>query len=732
MYNKFNKYQTQLTEELLDSLPREVKTELLEIINDIPFVANLIAPEEARGFAKDRPHDENGKVIVDLTNPHILEDMNYFRQAAIHHEKYGCYTLLHTNSNPKSDFHLFWKEEARRWREGLIRPSDGEWIPGYYYFYLNYSPIWINEEAGKDKGKKKIKGTRKRKFPRIWLGDYLFFHYLSQARENGQHGKNLKARGVGASFKLAGISACTMYVEPGKPCFHLASDKTFLTGDKGVFGKAVDVLDWIGDNTPFPKVRLIDTPLEKQIGYKDSDGIRRGLLSSLHGISLKDNPDKARGLRGPIIHYEEDGLFPNLETAWNINRAAVEDGDIVYGIQFALGTGGTTGADFAGSEKLFYNPEAYNIYGVPNAYDKNAQPENRCGLFWPAYLNRSRCYNEDNGEPNVIKALIEILSDRAHIKNSSSDPTALTQRRAELPLTPSEAVMLKDGSIFPVSDLKDYRAEILPNIKQFVRAHQVIRLKVGTDGVVDFAPSDQNPIREYPLNRGMNSEGAVEIFMHPVRNSEGKTERGRYIAGIDPIEDDSVTDSVSLGSIIIFDRRIDQIVAEYTGRPRMANEFFEICKRLLMYYGAVANYENNKKGLFNYFTNQMCTHLLCKTPENLKDMDMVKGITYGNKSVGTPATTEINKWGRRLQADWLISPAYNSDEDTPKMNLQKLRSIGYLEELIQWNPDINCDRVSAMNMVMIYREELSKYETKIYKEKIKTLADDPFWNRMKR
>jgi hypothetical protein len=34
-----------------------------------------------------------GKVRVDFANPHILEDMDYFRQAAIHFEEHGQFTF---------------------------------------------------------------------------------------------------------------------------------------------------------------------------------------------------------------------------------------------------------------------------------------------------------------------------------------------------------------------------------------------------------------------------------------------------------------------------------------------------------------------------------------------------------------------------------------------------------------------------------------------------------------
>src|SRR5690606_13830894 len=68
-------------------------------------------------------------------------------------------------------------------------------------------------------------------------------------------------------------------------------------------------------------------------------------LSSVYAISLKDNPDKARGVRGAFMHYEEDGLFPNLEKAWNVNRKAFEDGGVASGYMLSGGTGGCLTAD---------------------------------------------------------------------------------------------------------------------------------------------------------------------------------------------------------------------------------------------------------------------------------------------------------------------------------------------------------------------------------------------------
>ena len=507
-----NNYQTKLTDELKKSLHKEVWADLIEFIDSVGFINWLVQPEAIRGYAGDRPRDEHGRIIVDITKPHILKDMNFFRERALFFEKHGKYTHIRPNPNPRSEYAQFWKGELHRWKHGLYRESDGEWIPGGFYFYLNYSPIWINTQEKSKDGQKKVKGIRKKHFPNVWLGDYLFFHYLEQARNSGAHAKLLKCRGVGFSYKLASMSPRNMYIEPGLPNFHLASDKGFLDGEKGVYGKVIDVLDWIKDSTPFSGLRLVNSPRSReiQLGYED-DGSRKGLKSSVYGISLKDNPDKARGVRGPLIHYEEDGLFPNLEKAWSVNRKAVEDGDIVYGLMLAGGTGGTVGSDFEGSEKLFRNPLAYNIYGIPNVFDKNSNGESVCGFFWGAYLNRARCYDEINGEPDVIKALIQVLEDRFIVKYNSSDPQVVTQKLAEECITPSEAVMRTSGTIFPVADLKEYRDSVKIQGQRYFDTHYVGDLILTNKGVEWKPSNDGYPIRKFPTGTDKPEIGRAHV-----------------------------------------------------------------------------------------------------------------------------------------------------------------------------------------------------------------------------
>lgn len=190
-YPELNEFQTPIEDLHLDKEPQEIKEQFLDLFYNVPFIQNLTSIDRKR--AKDLPRDDKGRIIVDITKPHILEDMDYFRPAAIYFQKNGCYTKLRPNSNPNSEYGKWCMEEARRCREGYVRESDGEWIPGDYYFFLNYCPM----QLVKKEDKKSKKGKRVFDFPKVWEGHYLKAHALQQAREQGHHYAELASRSKG-------------------------------------------------------------------------------------------------------------------------------------------------------------------------------------------------------------------------------------------------------------------------------------------------------------------------------------------------------------------------------------------------------------------------------------------------------------------------------------------------------------------------------------------------------
>lgn len=652
---------------------------------------------------------------------HKLGNFDGFREAALHFKEFGCYTRAPRNTHPNSTYMKFWREEQRRCVEGL--DLGYEKIPGYMYHYLNYSPIMKSERAGGieiDQGK--TRAERVEGFPDVWDGDYDYYWYLEEAEQHGAHATVLKARGMGYSFKGSSMLTRNYFHFKGSKSYAMASEKEFLTND-GLLSKAWNIMDFIDENTEFRKGRLVDTQMRRQSGYEQNlNGVwvKKGYKSEIIGVTLKNDPGKGRGKRGKLILFEESGSFPGLLKTWQVARPSVEDGDMTFGLMISFGTGGEEGANFESAEEMFYNPRGYNIHPCKNIWDKGRE-NTECGFFVPAYRNRQGCM-DDKGNSNKEKALEQINKDRDIVREHTGSPMAVARAKAELPLTPQEACLKTGGTLFPVIYLKERLANVQANPAKYIDASWIGRLAPNDAGVLDWHYDDSiKIIRDFPIKDNKNLYGGIEIYEQPYKDNP---EFGIYIAGTDPYDDDE-SSTTSLGSTFIMNTLTERIVAEYTGRPPTADQYYENVRRLLKYYNAVCNYEQNLKGMYGYFRNHNSLHLLADTPQILKDQGLTKGLGAGNKSKGTPATQNINKWGRDLAKTWLLSPSPGNEEIN---NLYTIRSVGLLKELIYWNPDGNFDRVSALGMLAILKEDRALINVEPEKKR-NDHSTDKFWDR---
>lgn len=752
---KMNKYQTELTEELVNSLPQEVQDQLFDIINNVEFVKRLISP--TREYAKDRPRDDKGRIIVDLVNPHILENMDYFRPSAIHYEKYGTFTNLRPNANPNSEYGKWIREERRRIWDGYVRESDGEWVTGYLYWFLNYSPMMlskIREYKDKDGKKRKSKrADRVESLPECWEGIYWRFHCLDQASngglynnfEGGQHMAELASRGKGKSYSLASILNHIFVVGENKDAHEkvkgivTAYQREYLTKD-GVLNKFVDMANFCATNTQFPRKRLKNSLQEMTwtMGYKDIElDIERGTQNTVLGVSSKDDESKLRGKRAAKILIEEFGTFPRLVDLYNVLLPSVQDGDIIFGQIYMLGTAGDNESDFAGAQEIMYNPRGYNMHALPNVFDKYNQGKPYFVFFFPGYVNRKGCYNED-GVSDVIKALIEILMNRYRVKYNSTDPNTIIKTIAEVPITPAEAIVKTGVNMFPVADLTERVGQLDSNPTEYNDVY-VGDLVFSKDGQVEYKPTSAQPIRDFP-HKDNKIEGAIEIFQMPeIDKNTNKPYNDRYILGADPYDDDE-SNTMSLGSIFVLDLWTDRIVAEYTGRPSFADDYYEICRKLCLFYNGRLNYEYNKKGLFSHFSTRNSLYLLTDVLDFLKEKQMMKdGI--GNKSKGTNASPAINAYARSRLRSWLLSPVpviQTIDGESKEVMVPRLftvRNRALLKELINYNSEGNFDRISAMGMLMLLREDkMIKYQGNVSRDRQENAensydGEDPFFKR---
>lgn len=1081
-----NSTQSTFEELKVDDNPKEIIEQFYDFLNNIPFIQNLIKRDRKK--AKDVPRDTEGKIMVNITEPHILEGMDYFRPSAIHFQKYGCYTKLRPNPNPNSEYGKWIREEIKRSWYGYVRPSDGEWVTGDYYYYLNYCPIQLIKKLPNGQSVRTVD------FPRIWDGQYWVSHYLYNARLHGHHASELASRGKGKAHPydevvytpegkkywgnikvgdflfgddgnltkvidipfddiapiyeielssghkikcseghlwkvhshcrgnitistkdlldlykrprkkgphnpkgyeldctipinkgvdfpykgtkvdpytfglllgdgcfrhygvntvyftsadndfeiykdyipynwvkhskskysygihinnidsilktyklfnkksedkfipeeykynsravrinlLKGILDADGTVSNGKielvlsskrmiedvrwicaslgiPCTNIrvkktwyygkdkqkveclnayrlsifssinlfnlprktnawnsrsktnyakskykgykitnisyvglqkakcvtvdndshcylinefitthnsffgagllakrfklgesegvnkkvmsavtASDRKYIWGPNQILNMFKYYIDFQSQHTQFPRQLLTDSAqaLMWESGYKDKEtGVRKGTQNAVIGVTTGVNQDKLNGSRGVLYLIEEAGIFNNLNSLYQMIRPSVEDGKDVYGLIFMYGTAGDDMSDFTSLQEIMYNPDGYNMEKNPNLWDKEGQGRKWFTFFYPAYLNRANCMDE-NGNSNVTKALLEICQDRYTVKYNSTDINAITKRISQYPITPQEAIIRAHSTIFPITELNE-RLNQIDNNPMFYNDTYVGDLVFNSNGEVEFTISGEKPIRDFPTKDNKVS-GAIEIFELPIKDSEGKIPQGRYIAGADPYDDDA-SNTMSLGSFFVLDTWTDTIVMEYTGRPAFANDFFEICRKGCLFYNARLMYENNKKGLFSYFSMMNSSYILALTPEYLKDKQLIKDIGYGNKACGiNMSSVHLKGFGYNKIRDWLLMPYTKietgpdgTDIEVTQPNLYRLKNRALIKELILWNPDINVDRIMAVMQLLLYREEkmilFGGNMSSSGQQNGSDLADDPYF-----
>lgn len=457
-----------------------------------------------------------------------------FRQAAIFFKEHGAYTLAPPGT---TDYVKYWDEETNRCLYGYVAP-DGDAISGYNYFYLNYSPIMkLSEVEYTDRyGNKRTRRERILEFPNFWDYDYYYFNAIEEAETEGKHLVVLKSRQRGYSFKGASMLVRNYELIPGSKSFAVASEQKFLIGD-GLLTKAWQIMDFIDKNTAWSKQRLTSTRMERVSGFKITDEFgkqtEQGYLSSITGITLKNDPERLRGTRGKLVLFEEGGKFPNLETAWRVEQPAVETDDgVAFGLLIAFGTGGTEGGAFDGLKNLFYKPEAFNCLAFPNIWD-DGQEQTKCGFFVPSWSNMES--TDQNGKQRFMdqygnslkeKAIEELITQRNKVKDGGASQTSIDRFISERPLKPQEAVLELGKNIFPRQLLMNQLTRIRTNEKLRNMKH-IVDLAWDGDGQVKATEKKSGDITTYHLKKDDKPHGSIVIWEYPIKDPPF----GLYIGG---------------------------------------------------------------------------------------------------------------------------------------------------------------------------------------------------------
>jgi len=679
--------------------------------------------------------------------------------------------------HPSSEeYLLFWREEKKRCIEGYW--VGGIWMPGNLYFYVNFWTILLNKTAHsktKTPGKPFLRDLEWEFFynwveargfsgfeddkeftcDREFTGKENYVPAAEYMRRT--HKKNLGrplwnneaknfmmmgSRGFGKSYSVAGGVAGHEFVFDGMKSYEPeliknppSTEIVVGAGDAKYSGDILKKTQFGLDNLPGGIEignKFFPSPFAKQYSgswYSGKEVIAEykkklggtwkvmGSKSKIKHRTFKDNAFAANGTRPAVMVLEEIGMFNNLKASHEASVECMKNGAYKFGSCMYLGTGGDMeGGGTVDARDMFYNPDVYDMI----SFDDEWEDKGKISYFVPAYRGLNQ-FKDDNGNTQEEQAKEYLDKFRENLKKGKNARSALDAELQNRPLVPSEVFLTRTGNLFPVADLLTRLAELEVSNKE--RNHDYIgELYMDTTTKkVNWKPNAKlKPIYDFPLRGADDISGCVLIYEMPYEDSEGSIPYGMYLAGTDPYDHDESTTS-SLGSTFVLNKLTNRIVAEYTGRPETANQYYENVRRLLKFYNAKCLYENERKGLFQYLEHKHETYLLADQPEIIKDVVQNSKV---QRQKGMHMSKPLKIYGEELIKMWLLEP---NDKDG-LLNLHRIRSIALLKELISYNNFGNFDRVMSLMMVIYHLEEVKKI--KVEKDiKVKTIYDQSFWTK---
>lgn len=626
-----------------------------------------------------------------------------------------CYT--HTIKGT-IEYIKFWEDVKDKCIYGFTN-SKGISITGPHFTYLNFCRI----ELQNLKTKKKEAG-----FPRFVDLDYEYFHMVDYCKKNEKSFICVKGRRQGYSFKAAAVCTNEFLFYPKSKSIIGA----FLSNySMGTMGMVLENLNFINTHTEFRKQRNPDLKDFITARYKAKIGgvdVWKGIQSNIQAITFKDRPEAAVGKSATWLVLDEAGIFPNITDTYGYTEPLIKDGSTYTGCALIFGSSGDMDSGSKYFYEMFTNPAKYNMLTFEDPFNPNAVT----GYFSSAAKGRQgRCLNpkspfyqqymiDEEGNSNIQAAMDDIEFLRQGSK-TGLDPKALHNITTQFPLTWKEAFLRNKGNVFGSPEMLEWlgHLENTPSLRGQAQKGELFF----DDGIVKWRPNDElNYITDFPLRKdpksgeSFSTDSCAVIWEHPEKYDNGEIPNYLYIAGCDPYDQDK-SESGSLGSFFVYkrfyraDRTHDVIVAEYTSRPNTAEDFYEVCRKLCLYYNSKCLYENQLKGLKVYFEQKNSLHFLCEQPGIIKDVVKDSKVQRGygiHMNRGTNGASGIKDQCELYLKKWLYEEIDGPTEGSKIVRFKTIKSIPLLKELIAYDREINTDRVIAVMLCVLQTYELHR------------------------
>lgn len=464
------------------------------------------------------------------------------------------------------------------------------------------------------------------------------------------------------------------------------------------------------------------------LGKRMSNGVRDvHAIISIANINMgrKTSTQKTAGLTPATAIFDEVGKGPIKKPY----TAAMPSYDTPYGWRLSpilAGTGGEVELS-KDAQEMFSDPDTYNLlvmdWDILNrrAMKGKTWKERKWAMFVPGQMansgvKRTIGLGDYLGKPDD-KKLNKIKIDATDFeastnklneerkKLSTKDRVAYTSHTMFYPFTIDDCFLSSSQNLFPVEYAIKHKNDLLESGQYSGMLCDVFLEsgnKLGTT-------KSNKQLAGFPFSGGV-IDAPVQIFEMPQSN---RFDDFIYVSGSDPYKQ-AKSDTPSLGAFYVFKRRVGirdpyayRIVASYVSRPSSIDQFCRTCEVLQKGYGAIClmenadqmyeQYLNRKSGMpasFFLFAGEAIANKYVKAGSR-QNSKLGLYPTPGNQNLLFSCVVDY------CWQDFVIGYDDQIGLDITVKGIELIDDIALLDEIIQYKPGLNVDRIIAFGHALV-------------------------------
>lgn len=464
------------------------------------------------------------------------------------------------------------------------------------------------------------------------------------------------------------------------------------------------------------------------LGKRMSNGVRDvHAIISIANINMgrKTSTQKTAGLTPATAIFDEVGKGPIKKPY----TAAMPSYDTPYGWRLSpilAGTGGEVELS-KDAQEMFSDPDTYNLlvmdWDILNrrAMKGKTWKERKWAMFVPGQMANSGVkrtiglgdYLGKSDDKKLNKIKIDATDFEASTnklneerkKLSTKDRVAYTSHTMFYPFTIDDCFLSSSQNLFPVEYAIKHKNDLLESGQYSGMLCDVFLEsgnKLGTT-------KSNKQLAGFPFSGGV-IDAPVQIFEMPQSN---RFDDFIYVAGQDPYKQ-AKSDTPSLGAFYVFKRRVGirdpyayRIVASYVSRPSSIDQFCRTCEVLQKGYGAIClmenadqmyeQYLNRKSGMpasFFLFAGEAIANKYVKAGSR-QNSKLGLYPTPGNQNLLFSCVVDY------CWQDFVIGYDDSTGLDITVKGIELIDDIALLDEIIQYKPGLNVDRIIAFGHALV-------------------------------